>query len=693
MRPVPDSSPIQWVWREDSEKMADDPKYACVFIDQDDPEFASHVDRIADSLSKRAVVPFLGAGISVAPPANMPQAMAIMERIRKALWEAASDLVNPEDIGTEDLAAAERVIDGAPLERLLWAMDETHGRELTIDRYLEPLQGTIWNANHAALASLANAGRLSVCITLNFDLLIERAVEGVGGSSLTECPLGSARRRNDHATGFSLGSDSPYLRIIKPHGSFAPTESDFEPAEFIATTLPEIGDRPDPRNRSILAEVLPEGTEMLVAGYSDDDWDIFPIIRELAPRLKHIHWVHFANSEKVRDKISPWQGTGNVREQRIRQWLVGQPTPFTSYVGDVSHLLGEVCRRMRLSPASVPDASIRQKPVDASIFLTEPRPEIARARSAVSMAILLQDRGRYNDILLKRLHHHPVIRADRLLKARVHEVSCYTLHTRREVRRAMQHMKKAIGLKYTQGSPAARGLPEDLVWLGYEHFCLLKRPGLSLPLWWFHMGKGKALMLQGIHKARHGDPALARKLLGLARYYRTDLRHAWMGHLLFLGANFRGFIRFVARPIAARYEKLQAKHPDLMAWDYYWLRGLEAQFLAGDVPKNKGEWNALDQKMSEIERRYEILQNHVQSGNPAVFRALIAHVRTGAVRVDLLDAAEEQWGSADGVATSGLYRVSQYRRFLGVERFFPFIWRSFQRMAQKPARSNQKDTG
>jgi len=642
-----------------------------VFITRDDPNYSTAKGHLAEAFKQKRVVPFLGAGISKTPDSRLPLAMDLIRPLRVALWNSVRPLLKDSALETKEIEKARNALKEAPLEMLLTALQDTHGRSRTINEYLSMLKTNVWNSNHGALGALAAEGWIQNCITLNFDLLLEEAIHVHGGASVTECPLSPApsepgrdSQPYHECANFRYGNGTDPVKIIKPHGSLAPDASVFEAFQLVSTTLPEIGDKPDPRNRRRLFAALTAGSELLVAGYSDNDWDVFPILDELVPRLAHVHWIHYASPREVSDRQGPWEA--NEREKRIRDWLVRGRTAFTSYVGDPSELLVAVASAVGVDVKPPPR---RNKPItkpNGRLFMDSVGADGAGLRTAISMAIVLQNRGRFNELLLERLLRHPFVLNDPVLEARVRKVQAHTHHTRRELRPAIRQMKAVIDLKRRRYGRADGSVAGDLVWLGYEHLCLIKRPGLAWLIGLYHYRKGLRLMLEGARLARRHGRAQCRYLCWIARYYRIDLFHTWAGYSLFLGHALDPIIRAAFRPISKLYAGLRRRNPDWMEWDYYWLRGLEADLLAGHPPDSEA-WCTIQSKLDLIRHRYEILPNYVQAGNVCVYRALVEFLRSRLIQEGMLNQAEKMWGGPDGAARSGLYRVIQFRRYLGLD--------------------------
>lgn len=661
-----------------------------MFIDDADPGYATAVQEIANEMASRRCIPFLGAGISRECPSCLPLANDLIEPLRRALWQSVAPLISDQAMRPAGLREAEDVVMAAPLERLLSVVQETHGRG-AVERYLAVLDRTEWNANHAALASIAARGALPAVITLNFDLLIEEAIKDHGGASISECPLAP------YGTGpIRIGSSESPTAVVKPHGSIAPLGHAGGKFDLLGATIEDVGNHPDPRNVGRIAPLLSAHPVLLVAGYSDDDWDIFPILRRAATTLAHVYWVFFASDDDVACRIPPSGG----RVQKVTDWLRNSRVASTVLVGRSSKLLTDVARQIGTRPRSPhPRPTTAVLLPDANFLLGSGPDDPVRIRTAVSLAILLQNRGPFNDRLLAWLQGQSAVRADPILQARVHLVEAHTAHTRRHLPRAMRHMRRCISLKTDGGTRFDDRVTDDLVWLGYEHFCLAKRSCMRAPFALFRAGhharRGHALMLHALRLARRDHPKSRRRpftrasrLGALVRYYHADLKHSRWEHLLLLGPRARQRLRRPFQNVLRSYEKIARRYGTLMDWEYYWLRALEARVLAG-LASSDG-LAAHEQQITEIEETYGQLQNHVQAGNTRVYRALLRW--THGARTDelerLLSEAEGQWYGVGRNVPSGLLRIAFYRRFFGLGG----VWRTLGRAMLAGARAQTSDS-
>lgn len=184
-----------------------------------------------------------------------------------------------------------------------------------------------------------------------------------------------------------------------------------------------------------------------------------------------------------------------------------------------------------------------------------------------------------------------------------------------------------------------------------------------IPVWLF---LGTWYLYIGVGICRHGR---RRELQARARYYRADLLHNWGSYLFLLGSHWLRVFRPLFRVIKWLYGRVEAttEGRELMSYDYYWMRQLEARLIA-EWRLSADERDSIEKKLREIEHRNRLVQDHVQRGNTFAYRALLAyfspHVDSDRVR-GLLAQAEEAWVRAGGTMASGRRRVALFRRLTG----------------------------
>lgn len=625
-----------------------------VYLSDTDPEFSTVADEIAALLRAGSCVPILGAGISLPAPSCMPLGKHLEGDLRNALWASVSEFERQCPMPAAARNSAQQIIGVARLERMLDVLQQTHG-PAPVRQFLSVFRGAAWNKNHDSIAILATAGYLPHCITLNFDLLIEQAVSARGGVAQTVCPL------RDGA-GFFTPSNSanPSICIIKPHGSLAPAEHPDGEFDLLTTTLSEVGSKPDERNLMRLNTVLGEGRCLLSAGYSDHDWDIFPILNVVARSLCHIYWVAYLKPAEVDRRTVPC-GEGF---DRVHKWLAAHGVRSTLLLGDPGVLLDCAIARLPLTPSAMKSdrcANVRQAPTTQ--FLIGPDEVLA---TSVSFALLLQDRGQFHEHLVRWLLDREGLQRHPLLASQLHRTAAHSCHTRRDLREALSHMGHCVRLKKraVTDSTGSVSTADELIWAGYEHLCLIKRPGwrwlLILPAVW-NWYRGVHLMNRGIRGVHSLSSRKRRKLRAMVRFYRGDLLQSWAGLLLFVGGALGPASRWLYRRAAVWYERAHRIDPASMGWEYYWLRTLEAQLLGG-TPNL--DLDATLQRIEELDWSYDILQNHVQRGNTLAYRALFEGIAGRGNLLLLLDKAETIWSADDGFVPSGLMRVILFRRAL-----------------------------
>jgi len=573
----------------------------------------------------------------------------------------------------------------ARLEQLLDVLYQAHGPPAL--NLIACLNGRHWNANHAILAALAQARYLPIAVTLNFDLLIEFAIAQRGASCTTVCPLLKAS--------FATGDQLHCTRIVKPHGSFTPPHVGREPYAHLSATLSQAGTRPSLRNRDALASAFDQCPDLLVAGYSDDDWDIFPILQELTRRLRRIVWVEYAASAEdagaKRDRLQ--LGTaGAAPHFRVVQWLRANAERSTLLFGRVDELLGHIAQQLRVAPI-LPIGANQPPPIDASAFaVTADVKEAQSLRTFTAVAGMTRN-ARSGEALLHWLKGRPEVRRMPELAAQVNEHFAHSYHTAGDTRRAIDCMLARVRQKK---AIRCTELADDYLWIGYEFLCLAKRPQrkgrgpvstltVGASKWGqrlyqlFKIGywlmEAPANVLRGAdwmkRAIRISGSDERNSVRARAQYYWADLLHAW-GNLMMLGGpRGRYFTSRLFRRIARRYCRIRSQSSEgaeLMLNDYCWMRHLESMLLSSGAIGNRRF--VLD-KLEEIAHRNRLVQDDVQTGNTNAYKALIVFLLdrdSEAARLEL-DKAETEWSQWAGSMAAGRRRVALFRRFIGQTSF------------------------
>ena len=436
-----------------------------------DCSYRSTVDRIAAGARERHLLAFLGAGISADPPASLPLAEALSEPLVKVLWDAGQFALKGWTIKPEDKELAEENVKNARLERLLDVLHRTHGR-LALE-YMDVLWDSEWNENHGALAALIANEVLPCCITLNFDLLIERAASEVGCSTSVICPL----TKSEHAFGHGPLRSS----IIKPHGTFAPDSWAIDQYEYFSATLSQVGSSPDKRNVSAIGQAIKQSPTLIVAGYSDNDWDIFPILTDMSSALERVVWVEYV--EPVKSKLSDDDLLSQM-EPRVVEWLQALHGKSEIVFGASKHVFADVVRELDLWQMRPRASRFVDRQPDASAFQGSAHAsDVIRAKTLVSLCMLVEGTGSFSEHLLGSLLQNSVILKSPGLRHKVENLMAHQYHTTGQIPSAIPHMKQAIKWQECARSTSGESTADYTIWLGYEYLCMAKRPVEMKILW------------------------------------------------------------------------------------------------------------------------------------------------------------------------------------------------------------------
>lgn len=619
-----------------------------IFIDNSDASYLRARSAIAQSLHNRRLIPFLGAGISIPWPSNLPDAMRLVRPIRRAMRLAASEVRGQYDQRRQrrrEVVWAWRVLREARLERLLDVLYQTHGQPAL--EYLSILDGRSWNANHSTIQRMIQAGMLPHCITLNFDVLIEAAVEHCGGTYTTLCPLSGKR--------FTNTDGSAACQIIKPHGSFAGPTVPANRHALVSATLSQIGNHADHRNVEAMRPLFASSPSLLVAGYSDNDWDAFPILQQFSHTLSNVYWVQWARPKAVEQR----DASGLRQMPKVIDWLTSLGDRACLLVGDVSELFRGVLEELGLPPAQLPEGvtALSRSVPDAGLFMAD------RAATALALARLLPEGGMrlLNRRLLRWILRQPPVEANPHVAALALRTLGADMHTRRKLKSAIVLNRAAIRIRKNDDS-GVDATADDVLWLGYEYLCLAKSPKLDfsvlrLP---FNVVKGHYLL----QRAAETQGSRRKWRAAMAEYYRIDLLHCWAAFGMLLGSRVAKLFRWWFKLIDNRYSSLARRAPSLMEWEYYWLRHLEARLLSG----RKVPFGETERRIIAMRDAHVLTQNDIQIGNTYAHLALVVftQLRDCQRAQALLTQAEEHWSSSGGLTRSGLFRVAIFRRFMGL---------------------------
>lgn len=203
-----------------------------------------------------------GAGISIAPPSNLP-----------SWWEYNKILIAQTKAGAlERCPEAADILECIDVENKLPVqcisqLIVSQGAGESYFPLLELLNGTIPNANHYALVELAQQSMLKAVVTTNFDTLIEAAFRSKA------VPLYTAVRKEDYYEAAKVTE----CKLFKIHGSVHDYASLIDTVNQKAMGL-------SAEKRLILENIFYD-SDILVVGFSgadlDFDLDYIPLARAL----------------------------------------------------------------------------------------------------------------------------------------------------------------------------------------------------------------------------------------------------------------------------------------------------------------------------------------------------------------------------------------------------------------------------
>ena len=276
---------------------------------------------IAVDIRKRSLIPYFGAGLSNDPPSNNLLALDIRAPLITLLVEALTKSVPIESIGLSAQDLKVRFEEYTP-ERIIDSFYDLQAQE--VYKYLSILNVSKPNDNHRMLARLSARNLLPFCITLNFDTLFEQAAVVEGGNVISVVPLIESLLAYKEKPCNTL--------LIKPHGSFVKKASEragtLSAIDQLLPALSQIGNSPHLKNIKVFGSAFETSKSVLVMGYGQRDWDVWPIVDIYKERIKRLYWVFYrdpGNTEAIAKKLPAW-----AKENRYECYAI---------IGDIDDLL------------------------------------------------------------------------------------------------------------------------------------------------------------------------------------------------------------------------------------------------------------------------------------------------------------------------------------------------------------------
>jgi len=330
------------------------------------------ISEITAQIQKKKVAFFVGAGISVEPPARLPLAKEAGLAAFCSLFSDKKGIL--PRYYKKNKSFLEDEISKIKLESLfqvIFEVIEKHTLEaMRIFEAGEP------NNNHRLLGWMLREGLIDSIFTTNFDSLIEK--------DLIE---------NQWRPGFDFQvqkTDSDFTSnsnpaIYKLHGSVDPLES-------ITVIIDEVGKGLSARKREVLEKCL-DTKAMVFMGYSNRDFDTSPILRT---GKRKIYWIkHDQEAIEPEDWIvESHLGLGDSPDEIDQYISIHEGTKITcnttSFVAELSDSLG-----FKLTPSKPENASRVDR--DLASFFAQWASSIDDDNKFLIIAEVLSQIGRWKD--------------------------------------------------------------------------------------------------------------------------------------------------------------------------------------------------------------------------------------------------------------------------------------------------------
>ena len=251
-----------------------------------------YLTNLLNSIKKKRLVLFVGSGISIYPPANLPAGGMVTKLLKRKLQE---------------LDCFDRYKNKSNYLHNIW--EEPYGPsfeailELAPDKnkVLKFLRELYFNCNpnniHLFIAELLRKELIQVVITTNYDSCIEKAYKQLTNMELLTIYL------ENHYKNQKLHSSLPFL--FKIHGSIE------GPEQEIIFSLYQEGQELIGWKKELLKEII-SGKEILFLGYSGYDFDIGPMLAKSTSEvpINKCYWSIHENEKtpkykKIWKRISP----------------------------------------------------------------------------------------------------------------------------------------------------------------------------------------------------------------------------------------------------------------------------------------------------------------------------------------------------------------------------------------------------
>ncbi len=322
-------------------------------------------DALAAAIRCGPVALFVGSGVSRDTPSCLPTGNVLRDR----LFDATAA---QREIPPHLLEGARGIVGRCRPEALLYIMEEWGGANWK--KALEFMLSAPPNANHKIISSLAEAKKVQIVLTTNFDCLVESAM--------------SERVRFRQVASVedfdSYSEQESSIAILKMHGSLADGKGN-PTHETLLGSLVDVANRMTPgftaRKASVLEEILRTHV-VIFLGYSGrDEFDILPVIEQAS--AKQIIWVTHREEEEKLLGASPSNVDGEAALDPPGQLKLSHPSMIRVHAHTCTFLSQLHADLTGSQPASI--RSWRVKPREPARSL----PSISVIKSPFSFVALV----------------------------------------------------------------------------------------------------------------------------------------------------------------------------------------------------------------------------------------------------------------------------------------------------------------
>jgi hypothetical protein len=413
-------------------------------------------NQICDDLKNGQLVIFAGSGISVDPPSNLPAG----NKWRKQLLDKMESICKKHIISIDKT----EWVNARKSHRFL--MPETifeHTYRIFGEKslkFFDVLDTKNFNFCHKVLSNFASKGMLKKLITLNFDVLIEEALnsEHVGYIVITP--------KNEWKINQHLGQ---HITLYKPHGSF-PLNEKYRDQKYddLIYSLSTIQQNPLEKVEQNIIEMTKDRS-ILFIGYSDNDLDIFPIFFNNSNLFNKVYWFEYQEEKNRRNPEDIFKDRENLMhwiEKNQYYCIIGNLSEFFDLL--TKYYLNEDLKRLEGRKVNLR--------YDTSFYDED------HIRTIIAYSVMLENIGERHlcikilEILINDYFNK--IQIEPTLLAIIYRTLCYANHVFGNYEKAASYLKKAI--KTDLGIKVHNRLASDRIRLTYEYLSIIKRNAILL---------------------------------------------------------------------------------------------------------------------------------------------------------------------------------------------------------------------